>query len=382
MVTIIGLLLVVSCAGQSPAAANRDSPPVPLHTGLKFQQELERALSSSWANVELRSLVIRLSSERRIAILLDRRVDPSALVSLNIVNQPLDESLRNLARGFQAEISLPDNVVFLGPPPATRRLRTVIDVRSAELQSKSNGMRDSRRNELSRRHTITWEDLTTPAEILRLIADPYQLTIRNPDVIPHDLWAGNTIPGVTASEALSLVLIQFDLTFQWIEAGQGIELIPLPERVFVEKKFRPKGRAADAARQVTQQLPELEVQVEGAELIARGSLEDLESVNAILNPGSARRPAAAPPPTPLRQRTFTLTAENLPVRAVMSRLEASGVVFEFDSDALAAAGVDLDRMIDLKLEKATADELLHALFDPLKLSFQIDNRTVRLSVKK
>jgi hypothetical protein len=403
MVTIIGLILAAAGAGQPGPVAPRErppgaakpasptpglpkpgavAPPTDFLTGSKFHLELDQATSGSWTNVELRSLLNTLASERRVAILLDRRIDPTTPRPVDIVNRSLKDGVREIAAKAGAEISIPGNVIYVGPPAAAGRLRTLIELRSTELLSKTNAVREIRRNESTRPQTFSWEDLDTPGDILRQIVERYHLTMRKPELVPHDLWAGGTLPGVTAAEALSLVLIQFDLTFAWIDEGQGIELVPVPERVVIERRPRAKGRtAADTLKLIAGRFPNLEAKLDGADVLVSGTLEDHEAVAALLNPSSIRKPAG-PTPAPLRQRIFTLTFKRAPVRDVMKKLEESGVVFAYDAAALTAAGVDLNQTVDLDLNKATADEFFKALFSPLKLSVEIDNLTVKLTPKK
>ena len=382
MVTIIGLVLAVACTGQTGSSAPRDRATTEFLTGPKFQAELDKPLSGSWTNVELRTLLNKLASKAGIAILLDRRVDPTTTIPVEIVNRSLKDGLEEMARKRGAGISISDNIVFMGPPTAVSRLRTLIELRSAELQSKTNPVPESRRNALARRHTFSWDDLDTPAEILKQIADHHQLPIRQLDRVPHDLWAGNSLPSVTAAEALSLVLIQFDLTFAWTEGGQEIELIPIPETVVVERRPRAKGRSStDILKSVNEQFPGLAAHLDGTEVVVRGTVEEHEAVAAFLNPSTIRKPAV-PGLTPLRKRLFTLTYQRAPVRAIMKEMEKTGSIFVYDAAALSAAGIDLDQPIDLKLEKATVDEFFKALFTPLKLSFEIDNVTVKLTPKK
>jgi len=379
MVTIIGLILAISSVGQAPA--NGDRPAAEFLTGPKFQLELEQPTSGSWNNIELRSLFQQLSAERRISILLDRRIDPTTRLPADILNRPLKEGLQELAHKASAEISVPENLVYVGPASATRNLRTLIELRSTELHTKL--VRESRRSELSKRQSFPWSDLDAPADILATIADRCHLTIRSSEQVPHDLWAAGHLPSVTPAEALSLILIQFDLTFSWIDGGDAIELIPIPAKVTVERKPRSKGRSAsDILKLIATRFPGVDAQVTGGDLSVRGSVEEQEAIADLLSPTPTKKVPATPAVNPLRQRTFTLTFKRAPVRAVMKKLEESAVVFVYDEAALNAAQVDLDQTVDLQLEKASAEEFFKALFGPLKLSFEIDNVTVRLKPQK
>ena len=356
---------------------------IEFQTGPRFQTEIDRLLSASWANVELRDLLKKIGEDRRVAILLDRRIDPTVQLPLNLTNSSLREGVRDLARLIGADISVAEPVVFVGPPTATQRLRTLIELRSSELFSRESSIPEKRRMELTTRHTVTWQDLDSPAEIVQRIADRYRLKIGDLDLLPHDLWAANTLPSVSAAEALSLILIQFDLTFAWTGAGQGIELVSAPERPLIEKHHRVKGRTATEALKLVQQFgPNLDIKVDGSELVMRGLLEDHEAVAAMVGGSTPKKPDATTGVKPIKQRLFTLKIDRVPVRVLMQKLEESEIVFEYNAEQLAAAGINLDQTIKLEVEKASAAEFFKTVFDPLGLTAEIDNLTVKLKPKR
>ena len=81
------------------------------------------------------------------------------------------------------------------------------------------------------------------------------------------------------------------------------------------------------------------------------------------------------------RRQFTLKIKDVSARDLMTELEKSGVMFEFDPDVLAAARIDLNQFVALDVRKLTADEFFHALFDPLGVQFTMDGLTVKLRAK-
>ncbi len=377
------VLILLATIGQTETGAVPERPVTVFHTGPRFQTEIDRLMSASWANVELRDLLKKIGDERRVAILLDRRVDPTVQLPLNLTNSSLREGVRDMARLLGADISVADPVVYVGPPAATQRLRTLIELRSSELPARESAIPEKRRAELAARHTVTWQDLDSPVEIVQHIADRYRLTIGHLDLLPHDLWVANTLPNVTAAEALSLVLIQFDLTFAWTGAGQGIELVSVPERPVIEKRHRVKGRTAAAALKLVQQYgPDLDAKVDGSDLVVRGLLEDQEAVAAMVGVAATKKPDATTGVKPIKQRLFTLKIDRVPLRVLMKKLEESEIVFEYDAEQLAAAGIDLDQPIKLEVEKASAADFFKAVFDPLRLTAEIDNLTVKLKPKR
>ena len=66
----------------------------------------------------------------------------------------------------------------------------------------------------------------------------------------------------------------------------------------------------------------------------------------------------------------------------MKQLGQTGVRFVYDTKALEAAGIRLDRTVALDVQKVTVEEFFDRLFTPLGLEFTVDGVTVRLSVKR
>lgn len=380
MITVLGLLLCV--AGQQ--VASRGAPE--FHAGTRFRAEIQAPFSGSWSNVPLRDLLKQLSAQRKLGILLDRRIDPTLRLPLEISNQSLDDGLQDLARRAGAALSIPENVLYLGPTTATSRLRTLIELRTLELSAlvtAATGPAGGRRAAPSpRRLTIAWDDLATPREILDAMAGQFGIRLEGLDVIPHDQWAAATLPDVTAAEALSLVLIQFDRTFRWGPQGQVAIVIAAPEDPVVERRHRVRGRSArDRVPQLMAAFPELQITAAGDDVLVSATVESHDAVTAFLDPSSTSKSAVVPV-TPLRQRTFTLTFRRVPVADVMKKLEQTGIVFDYDRAAFAAAGVDWSQAVDMELQMAPADQFLQTLFAAFPVSFEVDRVTVRLRLKQ
>lgn len=382
---VAGVLLLFSIAIALPdstkLAAQESS--ANLLTGAMFRRELERPLSASWSREQLRQMLKQVSVDRRIAIVLDRRTDPSSEFPINVTNKSLRSGLQDLIRPSGGDVSPLESAIYLGPKSAVTRLRTLIELRSGDMRSKQTAIPDRRRIELLRHRAVHWNDLDTPQEILKKVSSAWDLTVSNIELIPHDLWAGAVLPEATVTEALSVVLIQFDLTFQWTSSGSSIRLVPIPDDVRIEKRHQTKQKPADALAQIRQHFPEVEAQIVNSALIVKGSVEDQEAITALLR-GDAPSPAGtAELPRPIRQRLFTFSVDRpVPLSAVMKKLEESDIRFAFDAAELKAAGIDLDQMIEVKKEKATADEFFKALFESARIDFQIDGLTVTLKPKK
>jgi hypothetical protein len=369
------------CQGAEPEA-------VPLVAGKAFLHALEQPFAAAWENIDLRQIARRITATRGIPLLVDRRLDPSRGLSITATGEPLESFLERLAEAAGGRLSVAGNTVYLGPADAARKLRTLVYLRQQELTALNDTIPRSRRSLLSQPAPFSWEDLSQPAELVSRLAAQRQLKVDGLEQVPYDLWGGVSLSQVTGVEALSLVLIQFDLTFEWLERGERIRLVPIPEQVGFERKYSPgKGQTAAAAlAQWREQLPELEARIAGGEIHVRGTLEQHEALDGVRRNGTVEPKAPKPlRAIPLKQERYTLRIMNKPVRALLKTLSepANGpLTFEYDADLLKKAGIDLDQRVTFEVRNATIEQLLKAALDPLKLTFEINDRTVRLTPAK
>lgn len=353
-------------------------------TGRPFRSALDARISAVWDHVELRMILQRIGQEQQIAILLDRRIDPNQTLSVELSGRSVRDVLERIADKCGAAVSVLGDVVYIGPPAAAEKLRTLAELRSAEAFREPTDISGGRQFQLADRRPLTWNDLDRPADILQQIAGRYRLWVEAAEQLPHDLWAGATLPQVDAVEALTLLLVQFDLTFAWQNAGAGIRLEPIPRDVRIERRHSPRNMTPQAAAvQWQSRFTGLSAEPDGREVVVRGTVEQHEAIVELLRPP---RPATPRPgsnePVPLERRVFTLKVQEAPVLAIMQKLEESDIAFRYDAAALKAAGVDLNQRIDLDVKQAPAAELFRAMFEPLKVKFTFEKLTVTLEPRE
>ncbi len=381
----VGCALLACCllsASANPKVL-LDRPAAKRNVSKQFEQAMTQRISASWQNVALRDVLRRISTDRGVAILLDRRIDPDHLLEIDLNDLSVLVCLVKIAERVSARVSVVGNVAYLGPIHSAAKLRTLVRLRSDELFGESARLPKGRQFALARGRTVHWNDLDRPADLVGQIAGQYRLDVQGLHQVPHDLWAGATLPGAGAVEALSLVLIQFDLTFAWTKQAAGIRIVPVPKEVSIQRVYTPRGMTAAAAvKRCQQEIPNLRVRPRGRQVVVDGTVEQQEAIESLLRSG--RKPGGKLktfPPTPLDRRVFTLRIQNVPARELMDRLEQSGIAFQYDAQQLKTAGIDLNQPINMDVNKATADEFFRALFEPLGVKFAIDKVTVTLTPK-
>ena len=380
--------------GQAaPPVLGTPAPPVDPLTGGKFTAALDAPLSGSWVNAELRTLLTRIAETRRTAVFLDRRLDPNRVLTFDSTGKTLRESLVEIVEPADAAVTQLGSTVVLAPIPAAGRLRTLAQLRVEELSAVVAGAKGTavkpRLFSLAERRTLRWSDLDEPKSVLELIATRWKLTLDGLDRVPHDLWAGGVLADVNASEALTIVLSGFDLSFEWLPDAAGVRIVPVPETVALERRYAPPRTLplAEAIQKWTAEIPGLDAEADGKEVRVRGTLEQHEAVAALLKPGAKSTTGSKPTkpvkggPVPLARRTFTLKTRDAPASAILDKLKQSGLDIRYDAKQLQEDGVDLSKTIALDLSAATPRELFDAICKPIGARFVVDGETVRISAK-
>lgn len=375
--------LIAQSTTESPVILNRDQPLYLVERN--FRHALAQPISASWSNVGIRTILERIEKTQQISLILDRRIDPSTTLKIDLQNQSVEAGLDEIASALHARAIVVGSNIYLGPDQAMGTFKTLLAQKQQELLALSDnqpGMK-TRATQLSRNKSFYYQDLDTPAELLNQIADSYQITISNPERIPHDLWSHGALMAVNANEALLLVLNQLNLTFLWEKQGTAIRLLPVPDHVTVQKTYSSRGRSLNETIEHLKELfPAAMITREGRMLLVDASADLQEKVEAELNPSKHPVRKMGTPQIdvlPIQRRNFTLRAQKVPVLAVMQKLEQSGIEFEYQPQQLKQAGVDLTQRIDISVQNADANEFFDVLFGPLNLSYQIEGIKVTLT---
>jgi hypothetical protein len=379
-----GVILAVSCLTAASAALRAGSTglfadPLPAHyrTGRQFATALQQPISAAWKGVPLRTILRRLSHEQQISILLDRRVDPDQDVRVAINDRPLRVAVNEIAQATRLGVTQVGNSLIVAPAAPILRVRTLIALRDAELAKLSTSS-DAATRLRGQKATVAWEDLERPVDIVTRVGRQFGLSIEGLEKVPHDLWAGATIPDATACEALTLVLNQLDLTFEWLPRETGVRLVQVPDHVAIERSYALNGKRAPQTIRILNSLVEgLDAQSRGNKLVVRGTLEQHEIVASVIrgNNGSAQSKSKQHA-VAIEKQSFMLQAGGVSLQDLFVELKKQGLPLEYDAALLKKAGIDLRRKVDIDLPSLPAAEFLTRLLDPHGLTFRFERGTV------
>ena len=102
-----GFVLTYLMVSAHAAGASDPAGPTTWNTGPRFQQQLQTTVGVSWRRNPMRAALARLAQSQRVAIFLDRRVDPDQPISFSVRDVPLETALEQLARQLGIVVRCP-----------------------------------------------------------------------------------------------------------------------------------------------------------------------------------------------------------------------------------------------------------------------------------
>lgn len=301
-------------------------------TGAALDEKLASPTDVLWSDTPLRQAVESLSRVKKVALLLDRRVDPGQRLSVTIHQMPLAQALQTMAQQCNLGIARVGAVLYLGPKPAAQRLRAVV----SHLESNVRRLSPRLQRIFRRAERLAWADFAAPRDLLMELAEKNRLTIVNPDRVPHDLWAAADLPALPLTERLALIVFQYDLTFR-IAAEGRIELALLPAEAASDEPASSSAPVVSTPR-AARNLPEI------------GKL-----------------------------RIDKISVREKPLETVLEQLaERLYLEVRYDRKTIEAAGISLTQRVSLHVENATLDDLLRELLTPTGLTYVRRQRTIEV----
>ncbi len=351
------------------SAQEKPSPPNFL-TGKDLEQQLSLAAGISWSSNPLRDGLNNLSRSHKIAILLDRRIDPDQRIDVSTPPIPLWDLLQQIAVSVvytdpqdtvqRADVGRVGPVVYIGPQETVRVLSTVIVLQQQQVDR----LPSTLRQRLKRSHPFSWQELSTPQDLINRLAGEVSMSVIGLERIPHDLWPAVDLPPLDFVERMGLVLAGFGLTFEFT-GDNSLQLVPLPASALIKRDYAAPGKPPQWLVQLRRQLPAANVSMSGGRLVVVGTVEDHDCV---------RRELAGSPVDGAGTR-YSLRIVNQPLGPLATGLARRlGRTVQFHPDL----ADQLETRVSFNVEDSTLDELLTAMLTPVNMAYQMDDKTLKI----
>jgi hypothetical protein len=313
---------------DTPGTAKSPRPRIATGAPAKISQ---RTATIHWQRVPLRDALARLHTLFDDTVFVDRRIDPSMRVSLDIEAGSAEEVVAGIAAGRELGVARLGALVYLGPNGAADQLRAISAARSQEVGRLPAELRAS----LTQKQPTDWPRLGEPRGLVTSIVEQRGWRLKSADVIPHDLWSAGELPGLTLAEQLTVLLIGFDLTFELRPNDHSIEIVPL-------KGFIKTSSLNEASK--------------------RGA--------SPVNSARAKKDG---------KHVYTLRVQEQPVGTVLQELSKRlHWAIQIDEESIRAAGKSLEKRVSFSVENADQEHLFQELLRPAGLDFRLEGERVRV----
>jgi hypothetical protein len=340
--------------------------PVVWKTGNDFRRQLELPLGFRWKSNPIRPALGNLGRNQRVAVWLDRRVDPGHPTDISVVDVPLDVAFRQIAESLRCGVSYVDSIAYVGPMEVTSKLATLAEVKREEVNKRP----APARARFQQKKAWAWEALSTPKNLLQQLAAEADIEIENFDRLPHDLWPAGDLPAMTLTDRITLVLAGFDLSFDIGGDGSTIRLVQMPESVSLERLYTPRGSLATAATKVTNNFPDVTIERAERQLKVSGSYEDHQLIARFLRGESIRKRDV-----PAAEKRYDLRVTNQPIGAIIKLVaEREKLTVKVDP----ALQSKLQQRISLDVKQATLHELLEQTLKSARLDYRLNSDVLEL----
>ena len=351
----------------------RADAPTKLLTGPALVRQLEQPVTIAWSNVSFREAMASFSESQSLAVVIDRRIDADQPFSMQVTGDPLRIVIMKIAERKGIGGSALGPVVYFGPKNAAESLKTLAAMRRDEVLKLPTGIKKL----LAQSRPIEWDNLAEPRQLIANLAKEARVEIEGLSRVPHDLWAANRLPSLPWCDRMTLLLIQFGLTFQVAEEGRSISITPIPATIGVTRNYSGGTQARTRAKKLEVEFPIAKISLEGEKIVVIGRMEDQEAIAEML----ARRKTQSTTVT-AGQNVYKLNIEGLPLEKVLSQLSVMlKLELKYDREAIQATGISLNQLITFRVENDSLDDLLTAALKETGLKFERQDKVVTITVR-
>jgi hypothetical protein len=383
--------LPILAVAQSPAPVAAPAPLV--RSAAELQMRLQARTSVSLTGSQLRHAANELARKDDLGLAIDRRVDPETPVELAFADAPSEEVWRKLAESCNLGFATFGPMIYLGPTPAARDLNTLAALRRDDAGRASPALKAK----LLQSSETSCSAPCDARALWNTLAAEAGLTTTNPERMPFDVWPEVRWGSLPLVDRVTLVAVQFGLTFKLDPSARTVTFEPLPSDVALERSYAAGAKPQETLARIAAAAPTAIVRQNGAKITVVGKFEDQERIAAVLNgaPNSVGPSSVGPngvaqtgttqpnrnAPPAAGVQVYTLRIEDKPFSEMVRVLqEKHGLKIKVHEEAIRAAGISLDQRVNFTVSKVTLLQLLEKAAAPLKLTARQVGDTVEITV--
>lgn len=351
-IALIALLSCQLCGAQEP---------IEWLTGTSLAKARQKKIGISWNDAPLSDSLKGLAQRQRIAIVLDRRVDPDQLVSFSSRDQSFEETLLTLCDSLAlGAVKVDNRFYFVG----TRQAAAELSFRRKELTDQLRKLPKPQVDAWAKISEFDCPRLSEPAKLLAAVGSDAGLDIEI-DTIPHDVWPEIDLPELRFVDQVILLVYGFDLWPSVAESGR-VMFHELKEASAVEVKVT-SSFSSNVKRQVQERFGE--IKVAGAGRNTRVTATPLVHYEIKRLIAAANRPSSSG----ARDReSVTVSLQNTEA-GIDKILEYVADRMELELEYDASLGSQLAGRVFVDVSGVTYDELIEEVLQSTGLNHRIES---------
>ena len=271
----------------------------------------------NWRGQQLGLALERLAEQLPATLWLDRRVDFSQEVNLQLSNVQVADAIEQLTESYELAALHFGEILYVGPKKTTQGLAALL-LRARAAAAKTPPAQA--KGWLTKRN-FSWPRLSEPRKLLGTMLDEAELSMERLELVPHDLWPERSLPASSLVDQAVLMLAGFDLTCE-ISADGRCRVVPIAY-----------------------------------------PLPDESDKLATARPQQEKRAS-----TTHSEKRFSLKLENQPVGLVIEQLARQlKLQITWDEASLKATGRSRQALVSCDVKDVGIDQLLAAILEPAGL---------------
>jgi hypothetical protein len=343
--------------------AHTVQPPVSgWSTREEFLQQLELPVEIHWHDAILQESLQRLAAAQRVAIVLDRRIDPHQRITASVSPTKFIDAIQSVCdtRGWGVSVLSP--VIYIGPSETTRPLASWQRQQRMVIEQ----LPGEQRRRWERTTPCAWPEVTEPRALLTEWLSAARIPADGLDQIAYDLWPAQNLPALDVLQRLVITLAGFQLGPE-VKADGSVAVVRLPREIKLTHHYVVPARRLAAVGDLQTALPDAKLTLRQRRLEVVGRAEDHDYVQLWLE-GRPRRAASV---GALVDKRFTLTVQNQPIAAILQAVAGQLDLELVWDDATQSWRED---RVSLSVKNATLGELLAAVLHGQAATYRVRGR--------
>lgn len=328
-------------------------------TGKELDRFVLSSISVSWTDAPLRDRLYSFARSVRVAVFLDRRIDPGTPVTMAIQNQSIERFFWQLAGEHGLGVCRVGDFYYFGPEETAMALPVLWNDLSKLVTAEP-------------QRPISWPSSTEPAKLIERIEEQGRLRLDEDSRLRHDLWPAGELPAMTALHQLAIVGSGFAQWPTYKKSKRLVQFRPLsiPQQGSAEYSWQPEDAESrdETLKQLGREFPDCNFRVKRDSLVVRGSVKSVYNVKHRLVQSTSTAQATSD------SQRFTLktTATRLQIIEAIGRQLARTVDYD------ATLGPILNQRIAIDCQQVTFDDLMQQILGGTDLVFSMDDSNLKI----